>query len=162
MTFEKDLKSFIKNHPLFREDAARRKLVYEKTSELNRVAFGTVYKQCSSDLGGYGFHDDDLWPVVGSASGVSLSEIRNRLVHGVVFTPSQQEALFKALIHLRWCVERMVLAALEWPLERSLVGEFLRHMAPYNSWREEQRTLTEQRAQPDGGLSPDAPDEVKL
>jgi len=140
--FETDFKSFIKGHALFKDDSARRGFVYEKRTELNRTAFGTVYRRCSESIGKHGFHDDDLWPVVGSSRGLSLAEIRNRIVHGVVFTPPQQEALFKALIHLRWCVERMVLAFLEWPLERSLVGRFLGHMATYHSWKEAQELLS--------------------
>lgn len=141
-TFENDFKSFIKGHALFKEDSARRNLVYEKRAELNRVAFGTVYRKCTESLGKHGFHDDDLWPVVGSSRGLSLAEIRNRIVHGVVFTPPQQEALFRSLIHLRWCVERMVLAFLEWPLERSLVGRFLGHMASYQTWKDAQELLS--------------------
>ncbi len=139
-SFEKDLTSFIKKHPLFKDDenAGRRKFIYEKRSELNRIAFGTAYRQTADSLSKHGFHDDDLWPLSGSSRGLSLAEIRNRIVHGVVFTPSQQEALFKALVSLRWCVERMVLAFLEWPLERSLVGRFLGHMATYHTWKDAQ------------------------
>jgi hypothetical protein len=145
-TFEKDFKSFIKSHALFKEDSARRNLVYQKREELNRVAFGTVYRKCTESLLKYGFHDDDLWPVVGLSRGLSLAEIRNRIVHGVVFTPPQQEALFKSLIHLRWCVERMVLAFLEWPLERSLVGRFLGHLATYHTWKAAQELLSRDAA----------------
>ena len=141
-TFEKDLRSFVKGHVLFKDDAPRRNLVYEKTAELNRISFGTAYRRCNEFLSKHGYHDDDLWPVVGSSRGLSLAEIRNRLLHGVVLTPTQEEALFAALIHVRWCVERMILAFLEWPLERSLVGRFLRHMAPYNSWKAAQTSLS--------------------
>jgi len=141
-TFKKDFKLFIENHPLQKEESSLLKMVYEKKGELNRVSFGTVYRKCAESLGKYGFHDDDLWPLVGSSRGLSLAEIRNRIVHGVVFTPSHQEALFKALIHLRWCVERMMLAFLEWPLERSLVGRFLVNMATYNSWNGAQDSLS--------------------
>jgi hypothetical protein len=141
-TFEKDFKSFIQGHALFKKDSDRRKLLYEKTGELNRVAFGTAYRKCTESLGKYGFHDDDLWPVVGSSRGISLADIRNRIVHGVVFRPPQQEGLFKSLIHLRWCVERMILAFFEWPLERSLVGRFLVHMASYQTWKDAQESLS--------------------
>ena len=141
-TFENDFKSFIKGHVLFRDNATRRGLIYEKRGELNRISFGTAYKKCIESLSLHGFHDDDLWPIVGSGRGLSLVEIRNRLLHGVVLTPAQEEALFKALIHLRWCVERMILAFLEWPLEQSLVGRFLRHMATYNSWKADQESLS--------------------
>ncbi len=143
-SFEKDLTSFIKKHPLFKdgENTGRRKLIYEKRSELNRIAFGTAYRQAADSLSKHGFHDDDLWPISGSSRGLSLAEIRNRIVHGVVFTPPQQEALFKSLIHLRWGAERMVLAFLEWPLERSLVGRFLVHMASYQTWKDAQELLS--------------------
>jgi hypothetical protein len=141
-SFAKEVRTFIKAHSLFKEDADRRRLVYEKIPELNRVAFASAYRSCASALAKSGFHDDDLWPVVGSATGVSLAEIRNRLVHGVVFTPREQENLFMALVHLRWCAERMILAFLDWPLERSLVGSFLRHMHPYNEWADARRALT--------------------
>jgi len=142
-SFEKDLTSFIKKHPLFKDDEStgRRKLIYEKRSELNRIAFGTAYRQTAESLGRHGFHDDDLWPIVGSSRGLSLAEIRNRIVHGVVFTPPKQESLFKSLIHLRWCAERMIVAFLEWPLERSLVGSFLHNMDSYHTWKEAQQTL---------------------
>jgi hypothetical protein len=150
--FAEYIRTFIRVHPLFKDETDRRKLAYEKIPELNRVAFGTAYRMCASALGTNGFHDDDLWPVVGSATGVSLAEIRNRLVHGVVFTPREQENLFTALVHLRWCVERMILAFLEWPLEHSLVGTFLRHMHPYNDWADARSCLTrdlpEQRVGP--------------
>jgi len=36
----------------------------------------------------------------------------------------------------------MVLAFLEWPLERFLVGRFLGHMATYRSWKDAQELLS--------------------
>jgi hypothetical protein len=140
-SFNEDLKNFIKQHSLFNADVDRRKLIYEKRSELNRVAFGTAYRRCTESLSNSGFHADDLWPVVGSSRGLSLSEIRNRIVHGMVFTPVQQEGLLVARVHLGWHVERMLLAFLDWPLERSLVGRFLNNIVPYRSWKEAQKAL---------------------
>ncbi len=148
-SFEKDLTSFIKNHPVFKDDesAGRRKLIYEKISELNRIAFGTAYRRVAESLSKHGFHDDDLWPIVGpsrgeSSRGLPLANIRNRIVHGSVFTRPQEEALLISLIHLRWCVERLMLAFLEWPLERSLVGRFLVNRAPYSGWKDGQEVLS--------------------
>lgn len=142
VAFEKDLTEFIKQHPLFRDDSSRRRLIYEKRSELNRIAFGTAFSEAVSLLQKQGLRVDDLWPVIGSSRGLSLSEIRNRMVHGVVFTPTQEGGLFAAKIHLAWCVERLLLAFLGWPLERSLVGNFLRHMTAYNSWKDDQEVLS--------------------
>jgi hypothetical protein len=133
-SFEKDLTSFIKKHPLFKDDEStgRRKLIYEKRSELNRIAFGTAYRQTAESLGKHGFHDDDLWPIVGSSRGLSLAEIRNRIVHGVVFTPPKQESLFRSLIHLRWCAERMIVAFLEWPVEHEVTIRFDERLVKYD------------------------------
>lgn len=140
--FEKDLTEFIKQHSLFKDDTLRRRLVYEKRSELNRIAFGTAFSEAVCLLQKQGLRIDDLWPITGSSRGLSLAEIRNRMVHGVVFTPTQEGGLFAAKIHLTWCVERLLLAFLGWPLERSLVGTFLRHMTAYNSWKDDQEVLS--------------------
>src|SRR5205814_3860292 len=48
--FENDFKSFIKGHALFKDDSARRRFVYEKRTELNRIAFGTVYRKCTESI----------------------------------------------------------------------------------------------------------------
>jgi len=140
--FEKDLTEFIKQHSLFKDDTLRRRLVYEKRSELNRIAFGAAFSEAVCLLQKQGLRIDDLWPITGSSRGLSLAEIRNRMVHGVVFTPTQEGGLFAAKIHLTWCVERLLLAFLGWPLERSLVGTFLRHMTAYNSWKDDQEVLS--------------------
>jgi hypothetical protein len=140
--FETDFRNFIKQHPLFKNDKSRRRLVYEKQSELNRIAFSTAFAEAVSTLTKEGLRVDDLWPVTGSSRGLSLAEIRNRMVHGVVFTPTQEHGLFAAKIHLSWCVERLLLAFLGWPVEKSLVGNFLRHMTAYNDWKEAQQLLS--------------------
>lgn len=141
--FEKDLTKFIKQHHTFKDNPPRRRLIYEKRSELNRIAFGTAFSEAVSFLQERGLRVDDLWPVTGSLRGLTLADIRNRMVHGVVFTPTQEGGLFAAKIHLAWCVERLLLAFLSWPLERSLVGNFLRHMTAYNDWRLAQEVLSE-------------------
>jgi hypothetical protein len=141
-SFEKDLTEFIKQHTSFKDDSLRRRLIYEKRSELNRIAFGTAFSEAVSLLQKQGLTVEDLWPVIGSSRGLSLAEIRNRMVHGVVFTPTQEGGLFAAKIHLAWCVERLLLAFLGWPLERSLVGNFLKHMTAYNDWKDAQQALS--------------------
>jgi len=63
----------------------------------------------------------DLWPLFDVSKGVSLTRVRNRLAHGEPFVQRELEALGCALQHLRWVVERVVLAILGWPIDRSKV-----------------------------------------
>jgi hypothetical protein len=133
--FESDLRNFIKTHSLLKHGPDLRKLIYEKVPELNRIAFGTAFRKCVDSLQAHGLNLDDLWPVTGSAEGQSLTDVRNKLIHGDVLTPPQEEALIVAKTHLVWCIERMLLALLDWPVERSLVDKFLRHTTAYNGWQ---------------------------
>jgi hypothetical protein len=140
--FKQDLKGFIRKHPPFDVETRRRDLVLEKLGELNRISLASAFGKFAEFLGNQGLNLSDLWPVTKDQAGVSLSEIRNRLVHGIVQEESNAGPLFTACYHLRWCVERMILAILRWPVEKSLVGTFLRHIIPYNDWRAAQKALS--------------------
>jgi len=113
----KELKTYISSIALPADQSDKKVLIQDKLSELNRVSFGTAFehfcKYYSIDLA-------DLWPVVNSASGASLSQVRNKLVHGEHFGPNQYEALMFAGLHLRWTVERMILAVLGWDAENRM------------------------------------------
>ena len=115
----KDLKKYIDSMDLSAEHNDKKTLIQEKLSELNRVSFGTAFDQFCLH---YSIDLSDLWPVVKSDSGASLSQVRNKLVHGEHFGPDRYEALMFALLHLRWTVERMLLAVLGWDAERSNVS----------------------------------------
>lgn len=141
LTLERDLKAWLKAHPLLASDPARRRLVYEKTRELNRFPFSQVFgKFCDEralDLA-------DLWPLVGPAREWPLIEIRHRLVHGDAFRSRPAEAIACAREHLRWTAARMILAALRWPVARSRLsaGSLARDAgAVYAGWREERAKL---------------------
>jgi hypothetical protein len=64
----------------------------------------------------------DLWPLVDGSTGASLTQIRNKVVHGDYLTPAQEPALMYAQQHLRWTLERVLLAILGWPVDRSRAG----------------------------------------
>src|SRR5262249_12646740 len=84
-----------------------------------RVPFGTALERFCHE---YDVQLDDLWPVVNDERGeVSLTGIRNRIVHGSTLTPRQFHALIGARWHMGGGLERALLAVVGWPLERSEV-----------------------------------------
>ncbi|OBQ35378.1 MAG: hypothetical protein AN485_13780 [Anabaena sp. MDT14b] len=142
--FSKDLKKFIKNHDLFKDDSNAdekkqlkikedRILIYEKIAELNRISFGTALKLfCES----YQIDLNDLWPLGGREVSVSLTMIRNRLIHGGRFEREEYDTLICAKSHLKWTLERCILRVLDWDVEKSNVcSQFLKHYVAYNEWK---------------------------
>ena len=136
---QQDLSSFLENEIVDEIErkkvlTTKRKLIYEKLGELNRVSFGSAYKKFCSD---YQLDLSDLWPVTGS-KGDSLSEIRNKLVHGVYFGREHTDGQIYAGVHLRWIMERMVLGILKWPISKSKVSPgYLGFLNPYRAWEVE-------------------------
>ena len=141
-TFVKDLIRWITGHPLF-TDKNNRKLIYEKLNELNRVSFKSAFNKLCKD---YYVDLQDLWPVVETTEGISLSEIRNKLVHGeTFFNPLQQKAISTGEKHLRWTVERLILSVLGWNVSESDVskGFLYSQIIPcYEEWRTDQEILS--------------------
>jgi hypothetical protein len=91
--------------------------MYEKLPELNRVAFTTALSRLLSK---HSVELSDLWPLVSAGpNAISLSDIRNRLVHGDEINREERSAMVIALAHLRWTAERLALATLRWPIDRS-------------------------------------------
>jgi hypothetical protein len=150
-SFTKDIKRFIKSHSYWsnqenkgktkQEIKDKRKLLYEKLPELNRISFSSAFNDFCK------FHDielSDLWPVVDRTNGACLSDIRNRIVHGDTFKSKEQEALILAGMHLRWIVERSILSLLKWPYAKSKASKrFLAtHMTSYIEFNEARKILT--------------------
>lgn len=115
----KDIQKWLKSHPTLSGDSAKRSLVYEKLPELMRVSFSSAFKKFCTE---HSVDLSDLWPVVGNSGGVSLSSIRNNLVHGEVYDHRHYGALMGAREHLMWSVYRMVFAMLGWPVERTKIN----------------------------------------
>ena len=134
--FERDLKGWLKQHPLLKDENAKRALIYEKLRELNRFPFSHVFKifceRLALDL-------SDLWPLTGNADDWPLMEIRHRLVHGDPFRRRPASAVVCARAHLRWTVERMILSVVGWNIERSRVSPAALSNAGenYTDWRDE-------------------------
>lgn len=140
--FKRDLKKFIKRAPPLDGNPELTHLMFEKVGELNRASFASSFQRLTEAFRKEGFALSDLWPITGSQDGVSLTWIRNRLVHGHFYKDNETEPLLFATYHLRWYVERIILAMLKWPVKKSLVGEFLRNLHPYNQWRPAQAAFS--------------------
>ena len=75
----------------------------------------------------------DLWPIYGTRFNyLSLSRIRNKLVHGNRF--EYETFLSIANEHLRWTVERCLLAVLGWKGITDVKPESLRKYTSYHNW----------------------------
>jgi len=138
----KDLQKILRKHPKCQEKS-RRKLIYSKLQELNRVSFSDAFQ----DLCEYYKLDLlDLWPIIGSHKGISLTEIRNKLVHGVSFNKYQFDCLFPAYYHLVWVIGRLLITILKWPIDQTRLSAMNLERfygKPYNNWQKAQSYLTE-------------------
>lgn len=144
--FSRDLKNFIKTHTLFKGNNEQkelkrknRELIYKKIPELNRISFGTVFNLfCES----YQIDLSDLWSLGGGNNCTSLTDIRNRLIHGGRFERAEYDAVICANNHLKWTLERCILRVLDWDIEQSNVRPlFLTHYVEYNAWKEKSSLL---------------------
>ncbi|HXG83464.1 MAG TPA: hypothetical protein VNI84_05485 [Pyrinomonadaceae bacterium] len=131
----KKIKDYIEHLELL-EDESEKIKIKEKLSELNRISFATAFEEFCKH---YSVDISDLWSVTGNNTGISLSQIRNKLIHGEHFSAEHYTILFYAREHLRWTVERMILAILGWTVEKSTVSpQHLKMMTAYKNWQEEQ------------------------
>jgi hypothetical protein len=96
--------------------SAKRGQIYEKLEELNRVPLRRAFEAYCGNLR---VHLADLWPVFGNIRNPGLYDVRNRLVHGEALGAADNDALWIASEHLRWTLERILLAEFGWPLEKS-------------------------------------------
>ena len=122
-TLKADARTYLKSHPSLQGDTPlekeRRKWIAAKVGELRRVPFSIALRLFCKE---YDVRLDDLWPLFDNdPAEASLTDIRNRLIHGSAFDRNQHHALIGAAEHMRWVVERVLLAVLRWPVERSYV-----------------------------------------
>jgi hypothetical protein len=124
---ERHLRHSIRSFEEFSLSPKQRGRIYGNLKALNRVALRDALDDYCER---YSAKIDDLWPVFDQGKGVGLATIRNRIVHGDFRTQGVQEALLVAMEHLAWTLERLLLARLKWPVEKSEVSpEFLRRNA---------------------------------
>ncbi|MHB8844335.1 MAG: hypothetical protein ACYC7L_06250 [Nitrospirota bacterium] len=138
--FQKDLKEWIGNYHALEHCKDKRNLIYMKIRELNNISFGAAFEKFCQF---YSIDLNDLWPVINKSEGITLSEIRNKLIHGDHFNSAQLRALMSAKENLSWILERIILSILGWPVSRSKVNElYLAHsMACHKEWRADRDLL---------------------
>jgi hypothetical protein len=90
-----------------------------------------------------------LWPLIDRQAGSPLSDLRNAVVHGEAFTEQEWLALSYAGEHLRWHLERIILVALGWDIEKSAVStRALGLFTAYQNWKQERDKLASRLSPP--------------
>jgi len=105
--FYKKVKKIINDEFNGDENKKQRGLLKQNLTGLNRVSFSEAFKAFKE------YHNlnlNDLWPITGHKG--SLSDIRNRLVHGNKFEGDEFTAVMDAVYHLRLLLERCLLVYL--------------------------------------------------
>lgn len=103
-------------------------LMIEKLGDFNRTPIKKIYNDFCKDMK---IDNSDLWPIYGTRFNY-LSRVRNKLVHGKRF--EYEPFLSIANEHLRWTVERCLLAVLGWKGITDVNPESLRKYTAYHNW----------------------------
>ncbi|OGU74924.1 MAG: hypothetical protein A2V93_04215 [Ignavibacteria bacterium RBG_16_34_14] len=124
-----DLEKFIKKKLNSDENMKeRRKFIYEKLPELNRISFKSSFELFQNH---YKIYVGDLWPLIESKEGATLAHIRNKIIHGEIFSNHQFNAVRLAMEHLQIIVERIVFTLLNWDISNTKVS--LEYVKQYHS-----------------------------
>ncbi len=92
---------------------------------------------------------DGLWPLIDRQTGPPLHDLRNAIVHGEAFSEQEWLALSYAGEHLRWHLERIILVALGWDVEKSTLSKrALGCFTAYQNWRQERNQLSSRLSSP--------------
>lgn len=137
--FNSDFRNWIKKESSIKNDSHKRGLIYENATALQRVSFNTVFSEMCDY---YSIDLSDLWSVnIRENKEWSLTDIRNNLVHGNPF--KDKYFSWKANEHLRWTVERLILAVLGWEISKSNVSSTkMSHLTAYNSWKDDRAKMS--------------------
>jgi len=140
--FNSHLKLSIKQYDNKQLDKEKRSLIYDKLRELNRISIRYAFEQFCSELK---LDLTDLWPVFVSKQTVTLSDIRNRIVHGDPLPSELMNALWVARENLKFAIERILVSILGWPIKKSEVNaDFLgRHANALKIMPEQQAKISD-------------------
>lgn len=124
-TFYDYIKKSIEEFSGFNDDF--KNLMIAKLGIFNQPSMKKLYNDFCKDMK---IDNTDLWPIYGTH--FDLSRIRNKLVHGKRF--EYETFLSIANEHLRWVVERCLLAVLGWRGTTDVNPESLRKYTAYHDW----------------------------
>jgi hypothetical protein len=83
--------------------------------------------------------------MTGQKEGDSLSVIRNKLVHGEVYSAERYQALMGAREHLRWSVYRMIFGMLGWPITQTKIAPAMVARSPiHKTWTQDRTILSKE------------------
>lgn len=114
----KDIKKFIKNHSLLKDDSGYRGMLYENISGLLRISFKCATMAFAE---AYNVRLDDVWPLFEPKDKWSLLNIRNKIVHGEHFSEGEWRDIAEAKRSLRIIAERFILNMLSWDYQETKV-----------------------------------------
>jgi len=121
-----NIRKFLNEEEGFKEDENKEKrtLIYQKLRELNRISLKEAFIEFCKE---YKVNFDYLWPVCDKKDGISLSEIRNKLIHGEKFDTAYAISISIANTHLQYTIENMLLAILGWPTRGMQMEEWKKY-----------------------------------
>ena len=130
-TLKDKIKGVIKKIDTLENDKNARALMYQNINGLNRVPLQYAFKKFLEEKN---IELNDLWPFSDEKSDCSLTEIRNRLVHGYGLNESFIDSFGTALKNLEYYAKRLLLISLGWDFDKSKL--FRRDESFIKSWKE--------------------------
>lgn len=97
-------------------DDNQKKAIYRKLPELNRNSIQYIYDEFCKK---YSINNDDLWPMFNNEKYISLSKIRNSLIHGGTIPRGYLKFMILATENLKYVLERFILALIGWNISES-------------------------------------------
>lgn len=97
-----------------------RKKMKSKIGELNRPSLNDISMEFHKE---FKTNDSDLWPIFKDGNGVTLSELRNIIIHGEILPPSIMSNIFTAKEHLRLHLFRLIFSILKWDIDKTNVSQ---------------------------------------
>ena len=103
---------------------------FKKVIDRQRIEFKN---KCELFIYKSGIDVNDLWPLYGSNSFLTLSKIRNKIAHEGYIKDNKN--LWYAQSHLQWIYLRFFLHMVGWNDKHKLTPSALKRFIPYNEWR---------------------------
>lgn len=119
-SFKQYLKTCIKKSTEPKIEKAQRASIYTKLDELNRVSLKEAFEEfCKT----YSIYLADLWPVFSEKQEISLSDIRNKLIHGDPFPGDLISPLSIACEHMEYVLQRSIMRVLGWDVGKTKINQ---------------------------------------
>jgi hypothetical protein len=117
---EKSLRKAVREHESLFTTPEHMEMLIKMLPSLKRVplqeAFCSFVNESKVDL-------TDLWPLFGPANGATLSDVRNRLIHGDSFNGEQFTSLCHAMDNLECTAKRLIVSILGWDVAMSNISK---------------------------------------